>query len=85
MTSTEEQIPTPVVTEIPTHDNEKHDDPSDADPSKELSKDQRETSGGEKEEEERSVQSFKTNIIISGIIVAVVGAIFAITKKLRHK
>ncbi|KAL6585469.1 hypothetical protein OROMI_002113 [Orobanche minor] len=32
-----------------------------------------------------SMQSLKTTLIVSGIIVAVVGAIFAITKKLKEK
>ncbi|KAL6514351.1 hypothetical protein OROHE_019093 [Orobanche hederae] len=32
-----------------------------------------------------SMQSLKTTLIVSGIIVAVVGAVFAITKKLKEK
>ncbi|GAA0183477.1 hypothetical protein Leryth_000962 [Lithospermum erythrorhizon] len=42
-----------------------------------------------KEENERAkrdaLQTLKTTIIVSGVIVAVVGAIFAITKKLKEK
>ncbi|KAL6496324.1 hypothetical protein OROGR_029582 [Orobanche gracilis] len=32
-----------------------------------------------------SMQSLKTTLIVSGIVVAVVGAVFAITKKLKEK
>ncbi|KAK6126453.1 hypothetical protein DH2020_039789 [Rehmannia glutinosa] len=32
-----------------------------------------------------AIQSFKTALIVSGIVVAVAGAVFAITKKLREK
>ncbi|KAI3471806.1 hypothetical protein Pfo_028459 [Paulownia fortunei] len=39
-----------------------------------------------KEEEKKdALQSLKTAIIVSGIVVAVAGAVFAITKKLREK
>ena len=31
------------------------------------------------------MQAFKTTIIVSGIVLAVAGAIFAITKKLKEK
>lgn len=39
----------------------------------------------EKKEKRDSVQTLKTTVIISGVIVALVGAIFALTKKLREK
>ncbi|XP_057777937.1 uncharacterized protein LOC130996657 isoform X1 [Salvia miltiorrhiza] len=41
----------------------------------------------ERKEQERkdALQSFKKAIIVSGITVAVVGALFAITKKIREK
>ncbi|KAL3617890.1 hypothetical protein CASFOL_038211 [Castilleja foliolosa] len=39
-----------------------------------------------KEQEKKdALQNIKTTLIVSGIIVAVAGAIFAITKKLREK
>ncbi|KAK4281663.1 hypothetical protein QN277_013128 [Acacia crassicarpa] len=37
------------------------------------------------EEKEDSLRKMKSGIIISGIVVAVAGAVFAITKKLREK
>ncbi|KAK9289458.1 hypothetical protein L1049_007613 [Liquidambar formosana] len=40
----------------------------------------------EKEREKRdAMQTLKTAVIVSGVIVAVAGAIFAITKKLKEK
>ena len=36
-------------------------------------------------EEKEAMHTIKSSIIISGIIVAVIGAVFAITKKLREK
>nr|DAD28846.1 TPA_asm: hypothetical protein HUJ06_030314 [Nelumbo nucifera] len=40
----------------------------------------------EKEKEKKdATQKLKSTIIISGVVVAVIGAIFAITKKLREK
>lgn len=40
-----------------------------------------------KEEEARkdTIQTIKTAIVVSGIVVAVVGAIFTITKKFKEK
>ncbi|XP_075491556.1 uncharacterized protein LOC142529800 [Primulina tabacum] len=37
------------------------------------------------QENKDAMQSFKTSIIVSGIVVVVVGAVFAIAKKLREK
>ncbi|PIN07279.1 hypothetical protein CDL12_20157 [Handroanthus impetiginosus] len=37
------------------------------------------------QEKKEALQSFKRALTVSGIIVAVAGAIFAITKKLREK
>lgn len=37
------------------------------------------------EERKDCLQTFKTAIIVSGIIVAAAGALFAITKKLKQK
>ena len=40
----------------------------------------------EKEKEKKdAAQTVKTNVMISAVVVAVVGAIFALTKKLREK
>ncbi|GFQ06096.1 hypothetical protein PHJA_002753600 [Phtheirospermum japonicum] len=39
----------------------------------------------EEREKKDDLQSFKTTLIVSGIVVAVAGAVFAITKKLREK
>ncbi|KAK6126419.1 hypothetical protein DH2020_039807 [Rehmannia glutinosa] len=39
----------------------------------------------EEREKKDALQSFKTALIVSGIVVAVAGAVFAITKKLREK
>ncbi|XP_004305659.1 PREDICTED: uncharacterized protein LOC101303257 [Fragaria vesca subsp. vesca] len=39
----------------------------------------------EKKEKNEAAQSLKTTIIVSGVIVALIGAIFALTKKLREK
>ncbi|KAL3646878.1 hypothetical protein CASFOL_009422 [Castilleja foliolosa] len=39
----------------------------------------------EEREKKDGLQSFKTALIVSGIVVAVAGAVFAITKKLREK
>lgn len=36
-------------------------------------------------EEKEAMHTIKSSIIISGIIVAAIGAVFAITKKLREK
>ncbi|KAM3341437.1 hypothetical protein P3S68_029072 [Capsicum galapagoense] len=40
-----------------------------------------------KKEKDRkdAIQNFKTTMIISGVVIAVTGAIFAITKKLKEK
>ncbi|XP_043721876.1 uncharacterized protein LOC122669229 [Telopea speciosissima] len=38
-----------------------------------------------KKNEKDGVQKLKSAVIISGVVVAVIGAIFAITKKLREK
>lgn len=48
---------------------------------------QEEREVGERKEQERkdALQSFKKAIIVSGIVVAVAGAVFAITKKIREK
>lgn len=49
-------------------------------------KEQAETKEKKKEKEkEDAMHTIKSAIIISGIVVAVVGAVFAITKKLREK
>lgn len=50
-----------------------------------LKKEQREAMEKKEDEEKDALQSFKTAIIITGIVVAVAGAVFAITKKLREK
>ncbi|XP_011094315.1 uncharacterized protein LOC105174048 [Sesamum indicum] len=52
-----------------------------------TSKGIKERDEAEKKEDEKTdaLQSFKTAIIVSGMVVAVVGAIFAVTKKLREK
>ncbi|KAL0309512.1 UNVERIFIED_CONTAM: hypothetical protein Sradi_5893500 [Sesamum radiatum] len=52
-----------------------------------TSKEIKEKDEAEKKEHEKmdALQSFKTAIIVSGMVVAVVGAIFAVTKKLREK
>ncbi|KAL6141733.1 hypothetical protein ACLB2K_060020 [Fragaria x ananassa] len=39
----------------------------------------------EKKEKNEAAQTLKTTIIVSGVIVALIGAIFALTKKLREK
>ncbi|KAK6126373.1 hypothetical protein DH2020_039886 [Rehmannia glutinosa] len=39
----------------------------------------------EEREKKDALQSFKTTLIVSGIVVVVAGAVFAITKKLREK
>ncbi|PIN19490.1 hypothetical protein CDL12_07821 [Handroanthus impetiginosus] len=52
--------------------------------SKEI-KEKYEAAERKEQEKKDAMQSFKTTIIVSGIIVAVAGAIFAITKKLREK
>ncbi|KAG8376737.1 hypothetical protein BUALT_Bualt09G0094900 [Buddleja alternifolia] len=39
----------------------------------------------ERQKKDAALQNFKTAIIVSGIVVAVAGAAFAITKKLREK
>ncbi|KAK3043516.1 hypothetical protein RJ639_002095 [Escallonia herrerae] len=39
----------------------------------------------EEKENKEALQSLKRAIIVSGIVVAVAGAVFAITKKLREK
>lgn len=38
-----------------------------------------------KKEKNESVQKLKTTIVVSGVIVALIGAIFALTKKMREK
>ncbi|CAA0818824.1 Unknown protein [Striga hermonthica] len=38
-----------------------------------------------KEREKKDIQNLKTVFVITGIMVAVAGAIFAITRKLREK
>ncbi|KZV14707.1 hypothetical protein F511_41621 [Dorcoceras hygrometricum] len=37
------------------------------------------------QENKDAMQSFKTTIIVSGVVVVVAGAVFAIAKKLREK
>ncbi|KAI3447455.1 hypothetical protein Pfo_004120 [Paulownia fortunei] len=39
----------------------------------------------EEQEKKDALQSLKTALIVSGIVVAVAGAVFAITRKLREK
>ncbi|XP_031109708.1 uncharacterized protein LOC116013884 [Ipomoea triloba] len=39
----------------------------------------------EKERKDAAMQTLKTTIIVSAVVVAVAGTIFAITKKLREK
>ncbi|CAA2966542.1 transmembrane [Olea europaea subsp. europaea] len=53
-----------------------------------ASKEQSEAEAAKKhkqEERKDCLQTFKTAIIVSGIIVAAAGALFAITKKLKQK
>ncbi|KAI3471924.1 hypothetical protein Pfo_028612 [Paulownia fortunei] len=57
---------------------------SDVATSKEI-KGQYEAAERKEEEKKDALQSLKTAIIVSGIVVAVAGAVFAITKKLREK
>ncbi|KAA8518566.1 hypothetical protein F0562_016040 [Nyssa sinensis] len=49
-------------------------------------KEQVEAAQKQKEQEKKdSLQTLKSAVIVSGIIVAVAGAVFAITKKLKEK
>ncbi|XP_004246505.1 uncharacterized protein [Solanum lycopersicum] len=52
-----------------------------------LEKEAKEKLDKMKNEKDRkdAIQNFKTAMIISGVVVAVAGAIFAITKKLRER
>lgn len=50
-----------------------------------LQQEQYEEAERKEQEKKDALQSFKTAIIVSGIVVAVAGAVFAITKKLREK
>ncbi|TMW87907.1 hypothetical protein EJD97_019294 [Solanum chilense] len=52
-----------------------------------LEKEAKEKLDKMKSEKDRkdAIQNFKTAMIISGVVVAVAGAIFAITKKLRER
>ncbi|KAL7096598.1 hypothetical protein ACP275_10G088500 [Erythranthe tilingii] len=52
---------------------------------KEEEEKKKEEAKKKEEEKDKAVQNFKTAVIVSGIIVAVAGAVFAITKKLREK
>ncbi|KAJ1375882.1 hypothetical protein SESBI_50534 [Sesbania bispinosa] len=60
-------------------------DPVSSEATKEIKK-QAEAKQKKKEAEKKdALQTLKSAVIISGIVVAVVGAAFAITKKLREK
>ncbi|XP_055811622.1 uncharacterized protein LOC129881441 [Solanum dulcamara] len=52
-----------------------------------LEKEAKEKLDKMKKEKDRkdAIQNFKTTVIISGVVIAVAGAIFAITKKLRER
>ncbi|KAL8517766.1 hypothetical protein ACS0TY_015836 [Phlomoides rotata] len=52
---------------------------------KQIKKEQHEAMEKKQDEEKDALQCFKTAIIVTGIVVAVAGAVFAITKKLREK
>ncbi|XP_073317322.1 uncharacterized protein [Primulina huaijiensis] len=58
---------------------------SDVAASKEIQEQIEGTKKATEQENKDAMQSFKTSIIVSGIIVVVVGAVFAIAKKLREK
>ncbi|KAL6133608.1 hypothetical protein ACLB2K_065842 [Fragaria x ananassa] len=44
-----------------------------------------EAEDNKKKEKKEAAQTLKTTIIVSGVIVALIGAIFSLTKKLREK
>lgn len=50
-----------------------------------MQEEQREVADRKEQERKDALQSFKKAIIVSGIVVAVAGAVFAITKKIREK
>ncbi|KAK6147213.1 hypothetical protein DH2020_018125 [Rehmannia glutinosa] len=58
---------------------------SDVATSKQIKEQYEEAERKEQEKKEDALKSIKTAFIVSGIVVAVAGAIFAITKKLREK
>ncbi|KAL0410126.1 UNVERIFIED_CONTAM: hypothetical protein Slati_3602300 [Sesamum latifolium] len=58
---------------------------SDVVTSKEIKQQERDEAEKKEREKMDALQSFKTAIIVSGMVVAVVGAIFAVTKKLTEK
>ncbi|XP_057777938.1 uncharacterized protein LOC130996657 isoform X2 [Salvia miltiorrhiza] len=55
------------------------------DANKQIKQEQRDVVERKEQERKDALQSFKKAIIVSGITVAVVGALFAITKKIREK
>ncbi|CAK7341849.1 unnamed protein product [Dovyalis caffra] len=58
---------------------------SDIATSKEIQQEQEEAARKKEREKQDAMQKLKTTILVSAIIVAVAGAAFAITKKLREK
>ncbi|KAL9336547.1 hypothetical protein Peur_071035 [Populus x canadensis] len=58
---------------------------SDISTTKEIQQEQDEAAQKKQREKQDALQKLKTTIFVSAIIVAVAGAVFAITKKLREK
>ncbi|KAJ6864808.1 hypothetical protein NC651_035390 [Populus alba x Populus x berolinensis] len=58
---------------------------SDISTTKEIKQEQDEAAQKKRREKQDALQNLKTTIFVSAIIVAVAGAVFAITKKLREK
>ncbi|XP_009768552.1 uncharacterized protein [Nicotiana sylvestris] len=71
----------------PQKNNDFQVDPVSSQVSSSLEKEAKEKLEKMKKEKDRkdALQNFKTAMIISGVVVAVAGAIFAITKKLKER